>query len=213
MESPQNAQVEVEYTFRELPGEFVVDLPQRVEAAVSQLIRRDRIPSDDDVRNLVVPDAVSDTDTTTTATVRMLLPHSVAVDVAMDRSFNEGGNRVQEAELTPRDIYVLTRRSRFMRLARLRRFNRRASLPTAFVESPNDDCVVCMEPVRYRATRIILECDHVFHRDCIVDWLKRTPRKCPSCRQSVDLTARPGEITPRPRTRSSGLESESEVLF
>ena len=214
----QEPQVVVQYAFRNLPDRIANNLPQRVEAAVTELIRRERIPSDDDVRHLLFADESQDLEGNTEASVNMMLPQSVAVDVAMDRSFREGGNKVQEAELTSRDIRILTRRSRFARLARLRQCATRMSLASARVEMPVDECIICMERVRYRANRIILECNHAFHRDCVIGWLKQLPRKCPVCRTVVDLTPRHNEgacnrFTRSTRCNSHPFESMNEVTF
>ena len=223
-QEPQEPQVVVQYAFQNLPDRIADNFPQRVEAAVTELIRRERIPSDDDVRHLLFASESQDLQGNTEASVSMMLPQSVAVDVAMDRSFREGGNKVQEAELTPTEVRTLTQRSRFMRLRRLRQCATRMSLSNARVEFPADDCAVCMEKVRYRANRIILECDHAFHRDCVVEWLKHLPRKCPVCRTQVDLTPRPEEhvchrvtrstrLTRSRRSDSYPMEATSEIIF
>lgn len=215
---PQEPQVVVQYAFQNLPDCIADNLPQRVEAAVTELIRRERIPSDDDVRHLLFASESQDLQGNTEASVSMMLPQSVAVNVAMDRSFREGGNKVQEAKLTPTEVRILTQRSRFMRLKRLRQCATQISLSNARVEFPVDDCTVCMEKIRYRSNRIILECDHTFHRDCVIEWLKHLPRKCPVCRTQIDLKPRPEEHVCHRVTRSTQsdtnlMEATSEVIF
>ena len=50
----------------------------------------------------------------------------------------------------------------------------------AGTESP---CVICLDQLKARETVLSLQCNHVFHRDCITKWLKQneTP-SCPICK-------------------------------
>ncbi|CAK7354910.1 unnamed protein product [Dovyalis caffra] len=43
------------------------------------------------------------------------------------------------------------------------------------------DCTVCMEEIKAGSEEIRMPCSHVYHSDCIVQWLQ-TSRLCPLCR-------------------------------
>ena len=238
--------VVVEYEFFNVPESVLVDLPQRVNSVVQSLVRRDRIPSDDDVRQLVrdfaeeehVEDEDADSDLAIeltanmpTARVRVMLPEPIAVDVALQRSFDHGGNASQTSELTTEEVRRLTRRSTRIRLKKLRRvdatalpveqrrLSRRRSYAMACAFSPAEEtCVICLETLTQRSQKLYLDpCEHLFHRGCIVEWLAQLPRKCPSCRADIDLSARADEL-PGPVTRSQTrraatlrLQAESTV--
>ncbi|XP_051523188.1 RING finger protein 151-like [Myxocyprinus asiaticus] len=53
-----------------------------------------------------------------------------------------------------------------------------------FVNTPDDDliCVICRAVLR---CPVRLKCNHVFCKECILQWMKRQV-KCPCCRQSID---------------------------
>ena len=206
--TPQVPQVVVEYEFFEVPD--VENFPQRVMTVVEDLIRRDRTPSDELLRSLVCdlgnPNPADDANAAQPAQpaqqaqqatrIRVMLPEQHAVDVAMLRSFEQGGNIVREETLTPAQIRILQRQSTSYRLRRLHRGNfpspmmtrSRARRAHARPRSPERfQCVICMEPIRYRSKRIFLVCGHVYHRDCIVPALATLPRRCPSCRTEIVL--------------------------
>lgn len=49
------------------------------------------------------------------------------------------------------------------------------------VES-NDTCSICL--VDFKSDAVSLECNHVFHIECITEWIK-SRRNCPVCRREV----------------------------
>lgn len=49
----------------------------------------------------------------------------------------------------------------------------------------SDTCVICIEPLQSKQTTIILNCNHVYHKDCILDWFNKE-LTCPMCRKPVD---------------------------
>ncbi|XP_067285683.1 RING finger protein 151 [Pseudorasbora parva] len=53
-----------------------------------------------------------------------------------------------------------------------------------FVDTPDDDliCVICRAVLR---CPVRLKCNHVFCKECILQWMKRQV-KCPCCRQPID---------------------------
>lgn len=46
-------------------------------------------------------------------------------------------------------------------------------------------CCICIEEIQPRSTIRTLECGHIFHNLCIVQWLTRTKPNCPLCHQQV----------------------------
>lgn len=50
----------------------------------------------------------------------------------------------------------------------------------------NRECVICMTEFAIGDTMRFLPCLHVYHTDCIDDWLMRGSFTCPSCMEPVD---------------------------
>ncbi|CAN7038957.1 unnamed protein product [Brassica rapa subsp. trilocularis] len=46
------------------------------------------------------------------------------------------------------------------------------------------DCPVCLTKLSSAESRMELQCSHVFHRDCVIKWLKKNP-SCPICRTNI----------------------------
>ncbi len=46
-------------------------------------------------------------------------------------------------------------------------------------------CSVCIENICKDDKMITLPCDHIFHADCILQWLKEYNYKCPNCKNPV----------------------------
>ncbi|KAL5804501.1 hypothetical protein ACOSQ3_031301 [Xanthoceras sorbifolium] len=67
-----------------------------------------------------------------------------------------------------------------------------ASIPptnyrTGEMESHSTDCAVCLEDfVDGDSCRILIVCNHIFHSNCIDQWLKYQST-CPICRKPVDM--------------------------
>ncbi|XP_044757392.1 E3 ubiquitin-protein ligase RNF165-like [Coccinella septempunctata] len=53
----------------------------------------------------------------------------------------------------------------------------------AFQNRNDDDCTICLGSLGL-GILVIMECDHMFHRTCITDWLKEK-NECPICRAEV----------------------------
>ena len=143
--------------------------------------------------------------------VQIMLPHEIAMEVALDRSFNTEQPR-HDIPLSTTDLRILTRRSVRTRLRTLRhRLSRESILPREYTT-----CIICMEQIRYNSDKLTLECEHEFHRQCVVDWLAKIPRQCPSCRFDINLSPRMDEehLLSTPRTRSAvGSEAGEVVIF
>lgn len=56
------------------------------------------------------------------------------------------------------------------------------------VDSRLVNCTICLEPMYISDTINIFktDCDHYFHNDCIMIWL-REQRRCPICRCRIDI--------------------------
>ncbi|KAG6503516.1 probable E3 ubiquitin-protein ligase ATL44 [Zingiber officinale] len=53
------------------------------------------------------------------------------------------------------------------------------------------DCAICLaEFADGEIVRVLLQCGHGFHRDCVDVWL-RSSASCPSCRRSLTVSAPP----------------------
>ena len=48
-----------------------------------------------------------------------------------------------------------------------------------------EHCVICLENINDDKPLIILDCDHLFHKDCIDDWVNNS-RTCPVCRENIN---------------------------
>ncbi|VDN01880.1 unnamed protein product [Thelazia callipaeda] len=66
-----------------------------------------------------------------------------------------------------------------------------ANLPMTTVEKKHIEsdaqCTTCMETFKENEVVAILDCQHIFHRECILPWLTRSDT-CPVCRKTVDAT-------------------------
>ncbi|KAJ1499748.1 hypothetical protein HMI56_004226 [Coelomomyces lativittatus] len=73
------------------------------------------------------------------------------------------------------------------------------------------DCAVCQEKFNLNEVVTKLTCDHLFHRECIVPWLK-TNATCPTCRfvlEPAATSSTTSSSTPRRSTPSTNSASTS----
>ena len=47
-----------------------------------------------------------------------------------------------------------------------------------------DECSICLEKYKKKDQIIDLECNHVFHKECIKLWLNKN-NSCPQCRENI----------------------------
>ena len=50
----------------------------------------------------------------------------------------------------------------------------------------DDTCSICIEPFSPRNTTLTLDCNHIFHSECIVVWFEKE-LSCPLCRQKLNI--------------------------
>ena len=49
----------------------------------------------------------------------------------------------------------------------------------------NDKCIICQYEYKFREKVKLLPCKHIFHPECIDEWLKNE-KKCPFCKSDVN---------------------------
>ncbi|KAI9283204.1 hypothetical protein BY458DRAFT_495756 [Sporodiniella umbellata] len=49
-------------------------------------------------------------------------------------------------------------------------------------ELKNDQCLVCLDDFNWKQSVRVLNCHHVFHKDCVDRWLCEAHNSCPICR-------------------------------
>lgn len=50
-----------------------------------------------------------------------------------------------------------------------------------------EECSICLESYQERDKIVQLTCNHIFHKDCIREWLQIKQNNCPLCRLPVRL--------------------------
>ncbi|CAL1368237.1 unnamed protein product [Linum trigynum] len=53
------------------------------------------------------------------------------------------------------------------------------------VEEQGKVCAICLERFEVSCEAIRLRCGHLYHRDCIGNWLQKGKRQCPVCRSQI----------------------------
>jgi hypothetical protein len=48
----------------------------------------------------------------------------------------------------------------------------------------SEECVICLEKYEKKDKITTLECNHIFHNECIVGWTKKN-KSCPLCRTNL----------------------------
>jgi hypothetical protein len=65
--------------------------------------------------------------------------------------------------------------------------NRRSPRYNQMVQTMDDDCPICLEPL-YNNETVTLDCGHLFHQSCFVTWcMNKDPCLCPLCRSIIDI--------------------------
>jgi len=50
----------------------------------------------------------------------------------------------------------------------------------------NKICSICLDEFEEEQNVIILSCKHIFHSNCIEEWLLKYGKTCPTCRKKID---------------------------
>jgi hypothetical protein len=53
------------------------------------------------------------------------------------------------------------------------------------IKSKNEKCTICQDEFRENDTIRLLSCEHIFHTDCVDNWLTKHSHKCPCCRKEA----------------------------
>ena len=48
----------------------------------------------------------------------------------------------------------------------------------------NKECSICLDQFKQNTSILKLNCNHIFHYDCINEWIFRKP-ECPECRRNI----------------------------
>ena len=64
----------------------------------------------------------------------------------------------------------------------------------------NSPCLICQEEFQDGETVSVLECNHIFHKDCVANWGKYR-QDCPACRHPIQFT------------NHSPLQPEEEIII
>ena len=48
-----------------------------------------------------------------------------------------------------------------------------------------NNCNICLDIFQEKEELIKLKCDHLYHTNCIAEWLKKHSNKCPICRDEI----------------------------
>ena len=58
-------------------------------------------------------------------------------------------------------------------------------------------CAICMGEIEADEDALVLPCKHIFHEDCILEWIHNYS-SCPNCRRDLATPAKPGGGGRRP---------------
>ena len=53
------------------------------------------------------------------------------------------------------------------------------------IKKENTNCIICRDEYKDDDNIRLLSCKHIYHKDCIDNWLKEYSYKCPHCREKV----------------------------
>jgi hypothetical protein len=52
------------------------------------------------------------------------------------------------------------------------------------VEMDNKECSICLIDFEIDDSVVVLDCHHIFHQNCILEWVTRK-KDCPNCREKI----------------------------
>jgi len=63
-------------------------------------------------------------------------------------------------------------------------YKKNKNLKEKLIKNDNNDiCSICLEDLKYDKC-VVLNCEHIYHKDCIQKWLKKND-SCPNCRINI----------------------------
>uniref|UniRef100_A0A183C1Q0 RING-type domain-containing protein n=1 Tax=Globodera pallida TaxID=36090 RepID=A0A183C1Q0_GLOPA len=65
-------------------------------------------------------------------------------------------------------------------------------IPLTFVDEKQEakECAICLSPIGFKSkVRPLPACNHIFHNECVEQWLQNGHNTCPMCRQSLPETS------------------------
>uniref|UniRef100_A0A6C0CFN8 RING-type domain-containing protein n=1 Tax=viral metagenome TaxID=1070528 RepID=A0A6C0CFN8_9ZZZZ len=57
---------------------------------------------------------------------------------------------------------------------------------TTIIDEFNKECCICLDKFEEKDKTVILDCNHRFHTNCILNWFKKE-LNCPLCRKNADI--------------------------
>ena len=48
-----------------------------------------------------------------------------------------------------------------------------------------DECSICLGEMKKKEKVILLDCNHIYHKDCILEWFQKKNNSCPLCREQL----------------------------
>ncbi|CAH0559276.1 unnamed protein product [Brassicogethes aeneus] len=85
------------------------------------------------------------------------------------------------------------------------------NLPNHTISEDGTQCPVCLKPHEKGEEGKKLPCNHVYHVDCIIPWLKKT-NSCPLCRFELKTDDEDYEAYRKEKIRAKQREAELELL-
>ena len=91
---------------------------------------------------------------------------------------------LQHRELTAEDYEELGRLDEGPKGANKQQIDA-GSIKAKLKEDKEEDCVICMEPMKKNTLARTLPCMHAFHSRCVDKWLKSN-NSCPICKHKLE---------------------------
>ncbi len=48
----------------------------------------------------------------------------------------------------------------------------------------DNECLICISEMNNK-NKVVLECCHIYHSECVINLIKKRTRKCPLCRTKI----------------------------
>ena len=81
------------------------------------------------------------------------------------------------------------------------------------IKQQHKSCTICTDEFEDDSKIQLLNCQHIYHHDCLTEWVKRKP-DCPICRNPVKIYDKKGnENTSENNTNDESSEEEPSEIF